>query len=778
VFLSAALSPWTANLRAEKHPDVPSIAPKLELLRVARISGDAKHCAFTGLARFNGAFYCAWREAATHVSGDGKLRVARSADGTNWTPVALMTRAGADLRDAKLAVTPDQRLMLHGVEKFPDGSSPLRRNIAWFTTDGTTWTDPVTIAEDDIWFWKHTWHKGTGYGVGYACAAPFFTRLYASKDGIRWTTHVATLNDSGYVNESSIVFMPDATAHCLLRRDDGTRTALLGTAAPPYKSWKWQDLGRQIGGPEMIRLPDNRLLAAVRQYPQATWLCWVDPKSGTLTPALKLPSGGDTSYAGMVWHDDRLWVSYYSSHEKRTGVYIAEVACRPGAAADIGTRRELFVDKILIDSLTHAALALQPPVDKGVVFRFDRPWEGMGSTYVTVIRDGALFRMHYRGQPTEKESDSVTCYAESKNGLDWVRPDLGLHEVQGTRNNNVILTEPARKDSFAPFLDHNPGARPSERYKATASGSASLAGYTSPDGIHWTNTYKTILRGFEFDSLNVAFWSEVEKRYVCYYRDWHGIKKANTRRIRRATTTDFSAFRDEGLMEYSYPNGGAPASYEHHYVNGTHPYPRAPHQYIALAARFQGEKAETDPLFMTSRAGSLVYDRLFPGPYFKPAAEIGPQLARSNFPVENCVQTGPRELSFYVGHKYRSGANHLRRYSLRLDGFVAVSPTNGVGELLTKPLTFAGKRLTLNYRARSNGKVRVEIRRADGTPVTGYALADAVPLTGDEIDGEAAWKSGRDVSALAGQPVRLRFVLENADLFALQFQSEAREAIQ
>ncbi|MCX6879050.1 MAG: hypothetical protein NTW21_35365, partial [Verrucomicrobia bacterium] len=185
-------------------------------------------------------------------------------------------------------------------------------------------------------------------------------------------------------------------------------------------------------------------------------------------------------------------------------------------------------------------------------------------------------------------------------------------------------------------------------------------------------------------------------------------------------------------MEYNYPNGGAPASYEHHYVNGTHPYPRAPHQYIALAARFQGDKAETYPLFMTSRAGSLVYDRLFPGPYFEAAAEIGSQIARSNFPAENCVQTGPRELSFYVGHKYRSGGNHLRRYSLRLDGFVAVSPTNGVGELLTKPLAFAGDRLTLNYAARTNGKLRVEIRHADGARVTGYALADAVPLTGDE----------------------------------------------
>lgn len=326
VILLVVLSAWTFNLRAESPRDVPSEAPKLEMLRVARISGETIHYAFTGLTRFKDAFYCTWREAAGHDSDDGKLRVVRSADGTKWTSAALLARAGVDLRDPKIEVTPDNRLILHACEKFPAGSSPLRRNLAWFSTDGTNWTDPVPIGEDNIWLWKHTWHKGTGYGVGYACAVPHFTRLYTSKEATKWTTHVATLNNSGSVNESSIVFMPDDTAHCLLRRDDGTRTALIGTSSPPYTTWTWQDLGRQIGGPEMIRLPDNRLLAAVRLYPLATWLCWVDPKSGTLTPALKLPSSGDTSYAGMVWHNDRLWVSYYSSHEKqRSTVYIAEV---------------------------------------------------------------------------------------------------------------------------------------------------------------------------------------------------------------------------------------------------------------------------------------------------------------------------------------------------------------------------------------------------------------------------------------------------------------------
>ncbi|MCX6873802.1 MAG: hypothetical protein NTW21_08335, partial [Verrucomicrobia bacterium] len=90
---------------------------------------------------------------------------------------------------------------------------------------------------------------------------------------------------------------------------------------------------------------------------------------------------------------------------------------------------------------------------------------------------------------------------------------------------------------------------------------------------------------------------------------------------------------------------------------------------------------------------------------------------------------------------------------------------------------FAGDRLTLNYAARTNGKLRVEIRHADGARVTGYALADAVPLTGDEIDGVAAWNSGSDVSALAGTPVQLRFVLENADLFAMRFQDDLQEPL-
>jgi hypothetical protein len=126
-----------------------------------------------------------------------------------------------------------------------------------------------------------------------------------------------------------MIFLEDGTCLCLLRRDPfrDSGSAQLGRAEPPYTEWTWQDLGVRIGGPHMIRLPDGRIVAAVRMYDRQTRtsLCWVDPEAGTLTEFLSLPSGGDTSYAGLVWHEGVLWVSYYSSHEGKTSIYLAQV---------------------------------------------------------------------------------------------------------------------------------------------------------------------------------------------------------------------------------------------------------------------------------------------------------------------------------------------------------------------------------------------------------------------------------------------------------------------
>ena len=299
-----------------------------ELVDVRKIWDQAPHNAFTDLIRFQDRWLCVFREGQTHVSPDGVLRVIGSSDGQTWTSDARVALAGADLRDAKIARMPDGRLMLSGVAHRPKPAEIAYQSLSWFSTDGKSWSEPVKVADPDFWLWRVTWHQDRAYGIGYDCTEKQkSTRLYSSADGMSFKTEVKTLFDQGYPNESSILFLKDGTAICLLRRDEGTATAQLGVAKPPYHQWTWKDLGVRIGGPHLIRLPDGRIVAGGRLYDKAqrTSLLWIDPAAGKATEFLKLPSGGDTSYPGLVWHDGLLWVSYYSSHEKKTSIYLARV---------------------------------------------------------------------------------------------------------------------------------------------------------------------------------------------------------------------------------------------------------------------------------------------------------------------------------------------------------------------------------------------------------------------------------------------------------------------
>ncbi len=298
----------------------------LELVGVRKIWDRAPHNAFTDLIRFQGRWFCVFREGQAHVSPDGALRILTSGDGEKWESAALVTSREGDLRDAKVSVTPRGELMLSGAAALHDQTQHTHQSLAWFSRDGHTWSDPVLVGDADFWLWRVTWHGSSALGIGYGCRKERLIRLYASTDGKTYSTRVERLFDRGYPNETSILFDGDV-ALCLLRRDGTPNTALLGTAEPPYTAWQWRDLGVRLGGPHMIRLPDGRLLAAGRLYDGATRtsLCWIDRARGGLVECLKLPSGGDTSYPGLVWHDGLLWVSYYSSHEGKTAIYLAQV---------------------------------------------------------------------------------------------------------------------------------------------------------------------------------------------------------------------------------------------------------------------------------------------------------------------------------------------------------------------------------------------------------------------------------------------------------------------
>jgi hypothetical protein len=116
------------------------------------------------------------------------------------------------------------------------------------------------------------------------------------------------------------------------------------------------------------------------------------------------------------------------------------------------------------------------------------------------------------------------------------------------------------------------------------------------------------------------------------------------------------------------------------------------------------------------------------------------------------------------------GDVQLRRYTLRLDGFASIHTPIAGGELITPPLIFQGKSLSMNFASSAFGSLRVEIQNADGKPLPGFALADSIELYGDTVARNAIWKDNPDLGALAGKPVRLRFVMKDADLYSIKFE--------
>ncbi|MAG55924.1 MAG: hypothetical protein CMJ83_06515 [Planctomycetes bacterium] len=464
------------------------------------------------------------------------------------------------------------------------------------------------------------------------------------------------------------------------------------------------------------------------------------------------------------------------------------VSSLPGQpAVDLGTRRELFADRFLIDTLDGARLKPGQPIDEGPVFRFDQPWEGPFCGYATVIRDGDRFLLYYRGLPRagkDGTDQEKTCIATSRDGLGWTRPDLRLFGTAGSKHNNVILANAAPvTHNFSPFLDTRPAVAKEHRFKALGGNQRSgLVAYTSADGLVWRRLQKApVFTKGAFDSQNVSFWSEHEDCYVCYFRTWTGGDYSGFRTVSRTTSRDFVHWTDPKEMSF----GNTPR--EHIYTSQTHPYFRAPHLYVGVAARFmpgrqvvsaaQARLLKVEPRYfrdcsdavlLTSRGGHR-YSRTFMEGFIRPGIGLQNWVSRSNYPALNVVRTGPDEMSLYVNQDYAQPTAHIRRYSMRLDGFGSVSAPYAGGQMLTRPVRFGGGRLTINFASSAAGGIRVELQDAAGKPIPGFTLADSIEQIGNEISRIVAWKAGTDLSRIAGTPVRLRFVLRDADLFALKF---------
>jgi hypothetical protein len=235
---------------------------------------------------------------------------------------------------------------------------------------------------------------------------------------------------------------------------------------------------------------------------------------------------------------------------------------------------------------------------------------------------------------------------------------------------------------------------------------------------------------------------------------------------------------------------------EQFYVNNTQPYFRAPHLSLAPAARFmEGRRAIStargratgipqsigsveydwasdcsDAVLLTSRAGSTVYDRTFMETFVRPGLGDSNWVSRTNYPLTGILPAGDGRIQLFVARNYLQPTWHIERLLLRTDGFASLSAPWAGGEMVTKPLTFTGSALEINYRTGAAGSVRVEIQDADGTPLTGFAAADCPEIIGDEIERIVTWTAGADVGPLAGRVVRLKFILADADVFSFRFK--------
>ena len=485
---------------------------------------------------------------------------------------------------------------------------------------------------------------------------------------------------------------------------------------------------------------------------------------------------------------------------------------------DISNRRELFVDNYLIDYQAGVHHHMHRPVPCETVFQFDKPWEGNSCGYSALLHDGEKYRLYYRGgnlRPGQHDEQVIPnyCVAYSDDGLNFHRPNLGLVSYQNSTDNNIFLqgddyhsfashidarripTAPPSIQAihaFAPFIDTRPGTPANQRYKAIATTLShniyELIGYVSSDGLTWQPIREQPIidrtRG-AFDSMNLAFWSEHENCYLCYGRTWSEATAESAygglRTISRFTSQDFLNWEGPFAMQFA----GTPM--EELYTNNTLPYPRAPHIYFAFPKRFvkgasplteqQADELQilpsqrgdvSDGVLLTSRGGDC-YDRLFMEVFVPPGRDPGNWGARSHLSVWGLAQTADDELSLYYQQHYGQPTAGVKRYALRTDGFISLrAPWHG-GEMVTRPVRFSGKSLSMNFATSAAGSVKVEMQEPNGHPIAGYTLDDASKMIGDFMERPIAWHGRTDVSPLAGRPVRLRFVMRDADLYSIRF---------
>ena len=310
-------------------------------VEVKQIWDNGKHNAFTSLIKFKDAYYCSFREGDSHIfdasgKAEGKVRIIRSTDGEHWESVALFGKDKYDLRDPKLSVTPDNRLMVTiGGSIYENKKLTGRIPQVSFSKDGEHFSKPAPVnirgnaGNGKDWIWRVTWHDGVGYAAMYSMTADRdgYLSLLTTKDGINYDL-ITTFDIPDFPNESTIRFDAAGDMTMMVRRELGDQKGFFGKSSFPYTDWSWKKMDFRLGGPDFLYLNDGLVVMGTRSHYTSFAKTVLLKGNGTekFQEVYVLPSGGDTSYPGLLVEGDQLWVSYYSSHQTpKSSIYLAKI---------------------------------------------------------------------------------------------------------------------------------------------------------------------------------------------------------------------------------------------------------------------------------------------------------------------------------------------------------------------------------------------------------------------------------------------------------------------
>lgn len=481
---------------------------------------------------------------------------------------------------------------------------------------------------------------------------------------------------------------------------------------------------------------------------------------------------------------------------------------------EIGSHRQLFLDDHLLDAARAQRVTptLNPPQSIRRVLKPDQPWEALGFIfYASVVDDGKTIQLYHGSYDAEKKKHFLL--ATSTDGFHWEQPELGLKKFQGSTKNNILPLDAVEvsviRDSHSP---------PEKRYRLLFTSHwpdparAGVYAASSADGIAWNVTPERMLP-FVPDSQPSFFWDESLQKYSIYLRAWNPHLRAVSRMAvddlekpwpYDSSVPPYFVWGKDKIPTFSreWPIVMGPDEkdppFGQLYTSVAMRYPYAPHIYVAFPAVFLNFRApewkeravsSSDGTFDVQLATSIdgITWKRWHQPYVSGGLQDGLDLRLVSMGT-GMVRRGNLLLQYFVGWPHTHGlpgvwdrdpatrAPWLKKdlggiycATQRLDGFVSMDAGDESGTITTVPLVFKGDRLLLNLHVAGTGIAKVAILDQKGDALPGFSTDDCSAMNEDAVNLEVHWKEGVSLSALAGKPVRLQFMLRNAKLYAFQF---------